>query len=219
MSSILSFAQGAIGERQSSAAEYGQERSNALIYAQNAESARQDAKRVRQETSLAEEALRRTIRQDLGAAFAAAAQSGARGGGGTTADAQLGQSAKLAELDALNIRYGGELEAQALETDARNLDYEAKGASERAKYAKKRVQYGTIGQLLGGAAAYGTTAQNNRARDAERKARTPGYTYGGINYNVRGGSRRGRYTPVITIGDTASAPSGGGSGSRSGSRR
>ncbi len=196
-----------ISNRQQAIGEYGQERGNALIYKQNAQTSRQEAKRVRQETNLAEEATRRQIRQDLGAAFAAAAQSGTRGGGGTTIDAQLKQSATLAELDALNIRYGGELDAQAHETDARNFDYEAEAAWERAKYAKQRVTFGSVGTILAGAASYGTTVQNRRAREAERDARKPGYTYQGIGYNVSKPKPRGR-TPVIEIGDPVGVSAG-----------
>lgn len=166
-------------KQQQGMASWGQERGNEAVAIQNAALSREEAKRSRQEAGLAEEAHRRVIRQELGAAFAASAQSGARGGGGTSADRMLKQSATLAELDALNIRYGGELEAGAHAMDAANFDYEAKAARARAKAARTSVIYGTAGSMLSGAAAYGTSMQNTRLRGAERDARNPGYSYGG----------------------------------------
>lgn len=177
-----------IGNRANAMGQYNQERHNYAVARQNAGIAREEAGRARQEASRAEEAHRRLIREDLGAAFTAAAQSGARGGGGTTADRQLDQDATIAELDALNIRYGGELRANAALTDAANFDFEAKMAQKRAAAQKLAVTHGTAGQMLAKTASYGTSMQNDRLRAAERNAREPRYSYG--KKNVRN-TRRG----------------------------
>lgn len=59
-----------------------------------------------------EEAQRRAARQVMGTQAAAVAQAGG-GSGGTTAKL-VEQSAIAAELDALNIRYGGQIKATGL---------------------------------------------------------------------------------------------------------
>lgn len=77
------------------------------------------ARVAREQAGRDEEAQRREGRQALGAAAAAAAESGA-GMGGSNA-LLIHQSAVNAEMDALNIRYGGAIKAAGLLSEAKNI--------------------------------------------------------------------------------------------------
>lgn len=78
---------------------------------------RAQAREAQRQAYADEEALRREARQVLGAQAAAMAQSGTGLGG--TNEALVRQSAALAELDALNIRYRGLTQAKALRAEAK----------------------------------------------------------------------------------------------------
>ena len=156
MGGIIQGVSGKISERGQNMGQYRQEIHNKAVAEQNAALSREEAARVRREADLAEEAERRLIAEDLGRAFAAAAQSGARGGGGTTLDRMLEQSARVAELDALNIRYGGDRARTAHLTDAANYDLEAQMANKRAGAIKKNMWVPLVGGALTAAGSYGT---------------------------------------------------------------
>lgn len=127
---------------QAQAADY-----NATIQSQNATVARQQA-------AAREEAQRRRTRQILGEQRAAIGQAGI-GLGGSAADV-YGQSAANAELDALNIRYEGELDARGLLAQSELTRYEAKADRMNAKSAKRAGYVNTASALLsGGSQAYG----------------------------------------------------------------
>ena len=133
-------AQAASYKSQAQASEY-----NATIQAQNATVARQQA-------NAREELQRRQARQVLGAQRAAIAQSGT-GLSGSNADI-YGQSAANAELDAMNIRYEGELDARGLLAQSELSKYDAKVAKMNAKTAKKGGYLGAGSALLSGATNY-----------------------------------------------------------------
>jgi hypothetical protein len=78
----------------------------------NAELEANQGKEAQMQAARDEEQQRRESAQFLGRQRAALAQSGASAGG--TAGLLLDQSAVLAELDALNIRYGGNLRGAGL---------------------------------------------------------------------------------------------------------
>jgi hypothetical protein len=79
---------------------------------------RQQARVAEQQGLADEEAMRRQAREILGAQAAAMAQSGTGPGGSNELIAR--QSAALAELDALNIRYRGQMQAKALRKGAKS---------------------------------------------------------------------------------------------------
>lgn len=105
-----------------SALQQGQQQSAAMKQQAEAEERNQrllteQARTARQQAGLDEEAQRRQNRQFLATQRAAIGQSGI-GFGGTPGLLQE-DSAMQAELDALNIRYGGELQASNLLNQAR----------------------------------------------------------------------------------------------------
>ena len=145
---------------------YQQGQQEAAVAGQNAQIARDNAARARMDAGLAEEAQRRESRKTLGRAAAAGAQSGTAGAG--PGQGSLGalnaQSANEAELDALNIRYGGETEAHADLTQAAQFDFDRKAAKQRARGA-------VISGLLGTAAA-GLSGYSDYRRSTGGGART-----------------------------------------------
>lgn len=120
----------------------------------------QEAAAERQQASAREEQGRRQAAQVLGAQRAAFAQSGG-GMGGSAADV-MRQSSINAELDALTMRYEGELRARGLESQA---------AAERfaGKQAQRAGYFEAAGTILGGAAKYGDARETRRLRQAKIK--------------------------------------------------
>lgn len=133
-------AQSASYQSQSQAANY-----NATIQKQNADVAHQQA-------NAREEAQRRQARQQLGKMRAAIAQSGT-GLEGSNADI-YGQSAANAELDALNIRYEGDLEARGLLAQSELSKYDARVAKMNASTSKTSGYLGAGAAILGGVTSY-----------------------------------------------------------------
>lgn len=108
-----------------------------------ADIARQRAEVERQQASVNEDAQRRRANLQLGQLRAGMAQSGTALDG-TNADLYQ-QSAADAELDALNIRYGGDLAARSSLADANFRDMQASDAS----------RAGLIGAATSALTAYG----------------------------------------------------------------
>ena len=133
--------------------QYQQGKYEAEVAGQNARIAMDNAARARLDAARAEEAQRRESRKSLGRSAAAASQSGAagRGPGQGSAGDVLGQASKEAELDALNIRYGGEMEAFGQETQAAQFRAERKIAIQRAKGA---ALSGVLGMASSGLSGY-----------------------------------------------------------------
>lgn len=120
---------------------------NATIQAQNATVARQQA-------NAREEAQRRKARQFLGEQRAALAQAGI-GLEGSAADVYE-QSAAEAELDALNIRYEGALDARGLLAQSEMSTYAGRVAGVNATTARRSSYLDAASSLLSGASsAYG----------------------------------------------------------------
>jgi len=88
----------------------------------NAELAGENARMVGDQTASAEAAQRREARALLARQAAAISESGT-GEGGSNALIQA-QDAALAELDALNLRYGGRVRMTALDAERRRLTAE-----------------------------------------------------------------------------------------------
>lgn len=115
---------------------------NATMEAQNATVARQQA-------NAREEAQRRQARQVLGEQRAALSQAGV-GLSGSAADI-YGQSAANAEIDALNIRYEGELQGRGLMAQSELSNYQGKVSGMNAKTAKQAGYINAASDILSGA--------------------------------------------------------------------
>lgn len=113
------------------------DRYNALVSRQKSEATLSAANQQ-------EEQQRRSARLAAGERRAAIAQSGA-GLGGSSADIDR-QSEVMAELDALNIRYSGQLQSTGLMNQA-NLDEASARANKKA--ARSAVTSGYIGAATG----------------------------------------------------------------------
>lgn len=127
------------------ALQQGRAAQNAAQY--NASMMDQAATVERQQASVREDAQRQQARLLLGEQRAAFAQSG--GGMGGSAGDVMQQSAINAELDALTMRYEGELRA-------RGLNAQAEGERYSGRTAKQNSYFSAAGSILSGAAmAYG----------------------------------------------------------------
>lgn len=118
----------------------------------NAAVMRQRADATRSSYGQREEQQRRQARFALGQDRAAMGQSGL-GLGGSNDDIN-DQSEVLAEMDALNIRYGGELEAHGLLTQARMEDWQAQSNRDAKRGVKRGMWLGIAGGMLSGAGGY-----------------------------------------------------------------
>ncbi len=131
---------------------------NAAQAASNYNAARmeQNAAIEREQANQREEAKRRETRLLLGAQRAAFAQSGG-GMGGSAADV-MQQSAINAELDALTLRYEGEMRARGMESEA---------AAER--FSNRQSQQSGLltgaASVLSGISRYGESQENKRYRE------------------------------------------------------
>lgn len=146
---------GAFGQYQEGREQAANLKTQAQMSARNAALLRGQASLARQQAGAEEEAQRRQAKQILGTQRAAVGQSGIGFGG--TAGMLLEDSAVQAELDALNIRYGGELQASDLLSQASQSDIESQILKKNAKAAKKAGIMGAATSLLSaGAQAYGS---------------------------------------------------------------
>lgn len=108
----------------------------------------------RQQANTREEQQRRKARQILGQQRGAIAQSGVAMTGSALDIAE--ESAARAELDALTIRYEGDLAARGLLADAESERYESKVNIMAGKNAKRGAYLSAGAAVLqGGATAYG----------------------------------------------------------------
>lgn len=109
---------------------------NAKIANYNAAQARQASDQALRESSANEDAQRRKSAGEMSRQTAALAESGMGLDSGTAVDL-TGQSSLNAELDALNIRYAGQLKSNAYQTQAVGFDNEA--AMDRANAKQQRI--------------------------------------------------------------------------------
>ena len=156
---IASTAMNAIGAIQQGNAARASAEYNAKILEQNAVVERQQA-------SAREEAQRRQSRQVLGQQRAAFAQSGG-GMGGSAADV-MEQSGIMAELDALTLRYEGDLRARGMEVSASQERF-------AGKQAQRQGYFAAAGSILAGAGDYMGYQERRRYRDRtlENQRRMP----------------------------------------------
>lgn len=143
----VSAAASANAQRQGAKAQQAAANYNAQILEQNAATERQQA-------NLREETQRRQARQVLGAQAASLAQAGIGLGGGSAADL-MEQSATNAELDALSIRYEGDMRARGLLASAEQERYQGRVAGYNARQASISGGLGVASSVLGAASSYG----------------------------------------------------------------
>jgi hypothetical protein len=166
----------ALGEKQAGDAQAAQLRSQQQAATYNAAIAAQNARMERQQAGAREEAQRRQAGQVLGAQRAAFAQAGV-GMGGTAADV-MAQSLVNAELDALTLRYEGEMRARGMEIESTQAMSEAAALGAAASGARRQGLMRAGGTVLGGIGRYMEYGEGVRSREAARSRQER--TLGGV---------------------------------------
>ena len=126
----------------------GQHNTQAKMSDRNAQILEQRGLQIGADAARNEEALRRDYRDFAGTQLAAAAESGL-GTGGSILDV-IRQSESRANLDALNIRYRGQTEAQGFRAEAGTERVTSSLARQMASKAKAAGALGIIGTAAGG---------------------------------------------------------------------
>ena len=143
---------GAIAQGNAQAAQYDAQ-AQAARY--NADMQRRQAEAVGQQTAAREDLQRRQARQVFGKQIAAGAQSGVNITTGSASD-MFRSSLYDAEMDALNIRYEGDLNRTGLLNQANLSDWEGSVAKVNSKTAQRAGYLNAAVALTGAAAgAYG----------------------------------------------------------------
>ena len=124
---------------------------NARVMEQNAANARETAQNERAVASQQEDEQRRRARAVIGSQAAAGAQSGVANTGSQALS--LEDSATQAELDALNIRYEGQMRSRATELQAQGFDQQAEMSRMASSQAKRNATASRIGGYIGAGTA------------------------------------------------------------------
>jgi HD superfamily phosphodiesterase len=149
---VASAVVGAAGAISSSKAQAASYKSQAEANNYNATVNRDNANAAMNAASANELAQRRTNAQRLGAMRA---QIGSNGGGFVGTNLELAdQDAATAELDALDTRYRGQMQARGLLAEANLDDFQAKAARLNASSATTAGYYGAASSILGSASNY-----------------------------------------------------------------
>ena len=149
---LMGVGMSAVGQMASAKSQAGALKGQAGVSEYNAAISRQNAKTALDVSSAQQLQQRRSARQQLARERAFGAQSGT-GEGGTNADL-LEQSETLAELDALNIAYEGEVRARGFLAQSDIDTYNAGLYRKQAKNVKRAGYLSTVGTLAGGVANY-----------------------------------------------------------------
>ena len=169
---------GAIAQGNAQAAQYDAQAQAARF---NADQQRRQAEAVGQQTAAREDLQRRQARQVFGRQIAAGAQSGVNITTGSASD-MFRSSLMDAEMDALNIRYDGEMNRIGLLNQANVSDWEGSVAKVNAKTAQRAGYLNAAVALTGAAAgAYG-------AKGATAGAGAKGGTAAGTGLKAGGGT-------------------------------
>jgi hypothetical protein len=166
----------AFGELQSSGDRAAQLRSQQQAAMFDSAIAEQNARMERQQAGAREELQRRRAGQVLGEQRAAFAQAGT-GTGGSAADV-MAQSLVNAELDALTLRYEGEMRARGQEIVSTQKTAEAASLGAAASSARRTGGIKALGTVLGGVGGYMELSAAAKAREAASAAR--GAALGGM---------------------------------------
>ena len=148
---VASSAMQAVGAIQQGKAAEAQAQAQANANRYNAQVKEMQAGVERQQANVREDQQRRRARQVLAQQQAAVAQSGT-GFMGSNLDV-IDQSSYMAELDALTMRYEGEMRAKGLLAEADQERYYAQAALAAGKNAKRASYFAAGTALLSGAAA------------------------------------------------------------------
>jgi hypothetical protein len=147
-------AMGAIAQGNAQAAQFD---AQAQAAAYNANISRQQAESTAQQTAAREDLQRKQARQVFGRQIAAGAESGVNLTTGSASDV-FRQSLYDAEMDALNIRYEGEINRVGLLNQASLQDWEGKVAKVNSKSAQRAGRLNAAIALTSAAAgAYGNS--------------------------------------------------------------
>lgn len=152
---IASTAVSAVGEIAAGNAQAAQYQATARAARYNAQLARQEASITGAQTAREEERQRRAGRASIAEQYTAIAQSGVAPGAGS-ARLSLENAATEAELDALNVRYRGTMQARGLLNEAIQQDFASKVAKKAAGRARTAGFIGAGAALLKGASSYAT---------------------------------------------------------------
>lgn len=170
--SIASGVVGAIGTLSQAGAASATAQSQAQAAQYNATIERQRADAALQQADAQEEQSRRNSRKVIGAQRAALVENGIGLDSGTGSD--LVQDSTLnAEMDALNIRYQGQLNARGFNAQAALDDYSSEAAKSRADSALTAGFFGAASSVLTGAGDY------YKYKTLPRVSTATGYGYGG----------------------------------------
>jgi len=120
------------------------------------------------------------VKQSLGRSAASIAQAGIGAPGQGSAGAALNQASTAGELDALNVRYGGETQATNSHNEALQWDAEQRAAKRRAKGAVVSGLFSMGTSALSGAASYGNFKSSQKVISASG---APKQTYSGPSKN------------------------------------
>jgi hypothetical protein len=152
----------AVGAIQQGKAQKAQANAQATAARYNANLRTMEADIARSTAGRREEQMRRASRQVLGKQRAGIAQAGV-GFTGSSLDL-MDQSSFMAELDALNVRYEGNLRSHGLMAQAQQDLYSARAYEASGKNAMKQAYISAGASLLSGAAGYaGATASAGTA--------------------------------------------------------
>jgi hypothetical protein len=160
----------------------------AKLMEQNAAIERQNAVTASQIANEKEDQQRRAARQALGSQAAAQAQAGVGLGGSTRDIAE--QSAIAAEMDALGIRYEGEMTRRAHMLRADDLEANAKITRYQGRAARRAGNLSAgVGLLMAGAYGYGAAGGFKPAGPSMTSGTMSGLGGGSASYaNLGGGS-------------------------------
>lgn len=148
--SVASAAMGAIGAIQQGNAAAASAKSEAYASQYNAQVNRQRANLALLQGNAQESQQRREARREAGNLRAGLVENGMDLSSGTGADLVY-ESSLNSEMDALNIRYGAQLNAQGYQAQAALDDNSASAARARAKQARVGGYVGAAGSILTGA--------------------------------------------------------------------
>lgn len=151
--SVASAGIGALGAIRAGNAQAANYKSQQQAIEYNASIQRNNAQSVGQQANAAEEAQRRKAAAMRGEALAAIGQSGT-GYDGSNMD-MLRQGDANAELDALNIRYQGQMNYSGLMAQSELDQMQARQAGRNASDARAAGYVGAATSLLSGVAKYG----------------------------------------------------------------
>ena len=144
----LGMVAGIMGAKAESKAAQAQATSDRQVAEYNAAVYRQNADSTSRASAMQEEQQRTRFAMDHGRNIASAAESGA-GMDGSNFDL-LRQNAVQGEIDALNVRYRGQAEAQGLLSQANMQDYQGRAAVMRGQQAKVAGKIGVISAIAKG---------------------------------------------------------------------